>query len=298
MSGTLRVRAFAKINLDLRILGTRADGHHELSTIFQTIALHDTLTFTAAGDGIEIVCSSPGVPLDPTNLVWRAADALWRSAGRSGRTPGVRVELVKGIPSEAGLGGGSADAAATLAALDVLWSLGSPAPRLHELAAGLGADVAFFLTGGAALGRGRGEVLTPLPDLPAWPVVLAVPAPGVSTAAAYGWYDADGVPASPEGSAPRDAGDWPRRLAGFGNDLEGPVGRRRPEIGRLAASMRALGADLAAMSGSGSAVFGLFRTAAAAAATGAALAPSGVAIHATRLLPGAEYRAAHAPAPA
>ena len=293
MSGSLRVRAFAKVNLGLRILGVRSDGYHELATIFQTIALHDTLTFAPGAADFRINCTTPGVPLDRSNLVWRAADALWRGAGREEPLPGLRVDLEKRVPPASGLGGGSADAAATLVALDALWELKTPESRLRELAAALGADVAFFLSGGAALGRGRGEELTPLPDLPDWPVVVARPAFGVSTPAAYRWFDEDGTAATEPLQIPNDAAEWAACLDGCVNDLEAPVARRHPEIGGLVTQLRRSGSRLAAMSGSGSAVFGLFTSLPAAAAAASGLAAETVAV--TRVLPGAEYRASFRP---
>lgn len=293
MNTALRIPAFAKINLDLRILGTRADGYHELATLFQTVALHDSLTFTPGGPGFEIRCAAPGIPLDRSNLVWRAAEALWLAAGRSGPLPAVRVDIEKGIPTQAGLGGGSSDAAAALRALDALWSLASPVERLCEIAAGLGADVAFFLMGGAALGRGRGEVLAPLPDLPTWPLVIARPPFGVSTREAYAWYDADGARGSAPLLTPVSEADWPGCLDRCTNDLEGPVIRRHPQVGALVAALRRSGARLAMMSGSGSAVFGLFGERPAALAAAAAV--TGTAAWVTHVLPGVGYRAAFRP---
>ena len=160
---------------------------------------------------------------------------------------------------QAGLGGGSADAAAALQALARMWG-GAPLSLLRDVAAGIGADVPFFLSGGTALGLGRGEEIYPLVDLPAHWVVIVQPPYGVSTAEAYAWYDEDRAAGMRE---PRELQilpvPWPTRAAQMINDLEPPVVRRHPEIGGLKAALREAGAVAAAMSGSGSAVFGLFR---------------------------------------
>jgi 4-diphosphocytidyl-2-C-methyl-D-erythritol kinase len=248
---TVRVAAFAKINLSLRILDVRTDGYHALRTRFQSLALHDSLTFTQRPGPFAIACDDPSCPVDESNLVWRAAARLWRVARTRGAVTGVGVRISKRIPMQAGLGGGSSDAAAAIRALMTLWHVDMPAPRVRRIAAELGADVPFFLHGGTALGVERGDVVIPNPDGPqAW-VVLVVPAFGVSTAEAFGWWDEDrraaGFPTS-------DGADEP------GNDLEGPVSRRHPQIARVATRLNRLGSFRAAMSGSGSAVFGLFRT--------------------------------------
>src|SRR4029079_274972 len=116
-----RVRAFAKINLSLRVLGTRPDGYHELRTIFQSIALHDTLTIRASRGPFRLTCDDPNCPSDYTNLIWRAAERLWKAAGRRGAPRDLAIDLAKRIPLEAGLGGGSSDAAAALRVLGRMW---------------------------------------------------------------------------------------------------------------------------------------------------------------------------------
>jgi 4-diphosphocytidyl-2-C-methyl-D-erythritol kinase len=186
---TVRLPAFAKVNLALEILGTRRDGYHELRTIFQTIALHDTVTLSAVRGPFEVRCDDPACPIDQTNLVWRAAEALWRAAGRQGAPVGVRVHLKKRIPLQAGLGGGSSDAATALRALATLWRTKLSATRLAQVARTIGADVPFFLRGGTALGSGRGDRLRSLRDWPSSWIVLALPAFGVSTRDAYAWWD-------------------------------------------------------------------------------------------------------------
>jgi 4-diphosphocytidyl-2-C-methyl-D-erythritol kinase len=285
----IAARAHAKVNLDLRVLGTRADGYHELRTVFQTIELHDTIVTADRPGSFTLKCRTASIPLDETNLVWRAAAALWTALGRPGPPIDTQITIEKHIPVAAGLGGGSADAAAALVALARLWG-GAPLSLLREIATGIGADVPFFLSGGTALGLGRGEEIYPLVDLPTHWVVLVRPPFGVSTAEAYSWYDED------RGAGLREPRDlqilpvpWPTRAAQMINDLEPPVVRRHPEIGTLRTALRDAGALAAAMSGSGSAVFGLFRTQAVAARAVRPLSRGGARALLTRTLSRAEY---------
>jgi len=285
----LVVRAHAKVNLDLRILGIRADGYHELRTVFQSLELHDTLTCSGRPGPFALKSRSSAIPLDQTNLVWRAAAALWRALGRGGDPTDTAVTLDKVIPTEAGLGGGSADAAAALLAFARLWG-GASITLLRDVAAGIGADVAFFLSGGTALGLGRGEEIYPLVDLPQHWIVIVRPAFGVSTAEAYTWYDEDRATGLKE---PRELQvlpvPWPSRAAQMINDLEPPVVRRHPEISEIKARLKEGGAVAAAMSGSGSAVFGLFRTRHGAAKMLRPLANGGARTILTRTLTRAEH---------
>jgi 4-diphosphocytidyl-2-C-methyl-D-erythritol kinase len=255
------VRAHAKINLDLRVLGTRPDGFHELRTVFQVLALHDTIECVPRAGPFAIECDTAGVPLDRTNLVWRAADSLWRALRRDGSARDMLVRLHKRIPLQGGLGGGSTDAAATLVGLAHAWRVGLRPSQFVDVAATLGADVPFFLSGGTALGLGRGDEIYPLADLPRHWVVLLVPGFGVASVDAYGWYDAE----RDLGHGPnvREAqyvpGPWPSRAAQMINDLEAPIARHHPEIEQMKTALRRAGALAAAMSGSGSTVFGLFQ---------------------------------------
>jgi 4-diphosphocytidyl-2-C-methyl-D-erythritol kinase len=286
----LTVRAHAKVNLDLRVLGVRADGYHELRTVFQAIELHDVLVCSEKPGPFTLKCRVPGVPLDASNLVWKAAAALWKALGRNGEIRDAVVQIDKKIPVEAGLGGGSADAAAALMALGRLWG-GAPVTLLREVGATIGADVPFFLSGGTALGLGRGEEIYPLVDLPPHFVVIVRPPFGVSTAEAYSWYDDD------RAAGQRDENrefqllpvPWPSRAAQMVNDLEPPVGRRHPEIGAIKQQLRELGATAAAMSGSGSAVFGLFRSRAGAERAVKPLSRNGARALVTRTLSRAEH---------
>jgi 4-diphosphocytidyl-2-C-methyl-D-erythritol kinase len=255
------LRAFAKINLSLRIKGRREDGFHEVQTILQAIDLHDRLTFEPFRGAFEIRCQKPGVPVDCTNLIWTAAQQLWKAAGRDGEPRNVRVTLDKKIPMQAGLGGGSSDAAAALRGLRRVWTLQMPEEDLVPLAASLGSDVPYFLVGGTALGLGRGEEVYPLVDLPRTWVVLVMPPFGVATGDAYAWWDEGRAgresfsPRSPENGARPLFASLPCPL---GNDFEPPVIARHPVIAEAKRRLEEQGALMAAMSGSGSTVFGLF----------------------------------------
>jgi 4-diphosphocytidyl-2-C-methyl-D-erythritol kinase len=278
---TVGVRAFAKINLTLHVLGRRADGYHEVRTTFQSLALHDILRCQTERGPFRIECNDPACPADRANLVWRAAEQVWRATGRRGAVRDTTVRIRKRIPIQAGLGGGSSDAAAALRALALLWRVRLTGDRLRDMAAELGADVPFFLDGGTALGLERGDLLFPLIDRPTAWVVLALPGFGVSTTDAYRWFD-------------RDGGARVRSSAA-GNDLEGPVARRHPAIGRLARALRSHGASHAAMSGSGSAVFGLFATRAAAQVAAAAVGSRNCRTFVTRTISRRQCQSAAAP---
>ncbi|HNW59322.1 MAG TPA: 4-(cytidine 5'-diphospho)-2-C-methyl-D-erythritol kinase [bacterium] len=259
MSSSLRhYSAYAKINLGLRILGRREDGYHELETIFQQISVRDVLTVAAQPDGIVVGCSDPAIPVDEGNLAWRAA-ALLRQ--RAGVTRGCNIQIQKNIPVGAGLGGGSSDAATTLMALNRIWELHWPLPQLMPLAAELGSDVPFFLLGGSALGRGRGEILTPLQIPQEWWGVLLYPNLPISTRWVYENATFNLTKSLKNSkfysltSFAERLSDWDLHLA---NDLEPVVFNRYPHLMELVEGFRRKGAFYARMSGSGSALFGLF----------------------------------------
>jgi 4-diphosphocytidyl-2-C-methyl-D-erythritol kinase len=257
----IRVRAFAKLNLTLRVLGTRADGYHDVRTIFQSLVLHDTLTVTPTRGEFTIECDDPCCPQDASNLVWAAAERLWRETGRRGPLSRTRVRIRKRIPMQAGLGGGSSDAAAALRALAQLWRARCSDEDLRAIARGLGADVPYFFEGGTVLGVERGDLVFPLLDwAPSW-AVLALPDFGVSTKDAYEWWDSssgNGRAASPRPRTDLKSLAFSLPQHELCNDLEPPVTAHHPEIGRVVGALRRAGATHAAMSGSGSAVFGLF----------------------------------------
>ncbi len=297
----ITVRAFAKINLSLRVKDRRADGFHELQTIFQAVDLYDRVTCAPRRGPMEIRCDTPGVPTDRTNIVWKAAARLWQAAGRDGDPRDIVITLEKRIPVRAGLGGGSSNAAAALLGLRGLWKLPVSDEQLYAVAAELGSDVPYFFIGGTALGLGRGDEVYALEDLPRWPVVVAVPAFGVTTKDAYGWLDQKRreKPGSKFGVGcdfyvnrkitpdPEFPHTRPLFFPGnpLVNDLEGPVMERHREVGRLKKVLDDRGAVLAAMSGSGSAVFGVFRSAQAAILTAKALKRGGMTAFAARFLP-------------
>lgn len=220
---SMTVRAFAKINLSLRVNARRPDGFHDVETILQAIDLSDGLTCESRRGPFQFACSTPGVPTDRTNLVWRAAERLWEAAGRDGAPKDAAITLEKKIPMQAGLGGGSSDAASALLALRKIWKLTVADEELFAIAARLGSDVPYFFVGGAALGLGRGEQVYPLEDLPRWWAVLVVPPFGIPTADAYEWLD-QWRARTPAASAPRFLpGTWLGRVVPLVNDLERPV---------------------------------------------------------------------------
>ncbi len=281
MTSAMRVRAFAKINLSLRVLGTRSDGYHELRTIFQSIGLHDTLTVRAERGPFYLTCDDPNCPDDTANLIWRAAARVWRAAGRRGAPRDVAVDLKKRIPLAAGLGGGSSDAAAALRAFARLWRVDEA--RVRAIAGELGADVPYFFEGGTVLGLGRGDLLFPLIDRPAAWVVLVLPNFGVSTKEAFGWWDADRKHAKDTKGGTKDTKETR-------NDLEEPVAARHPQIRRIVSALRNAGAWHAAMSGSGSTVFGLFLSRTAASKAASALASPSRRTLVTRTLNRPQYQ--------
>jgi len=237
------VPAHAKINWSLRITGKRADGFHDLETLFQTISLHDTLTFTES-DKLSLTCDDPIVPVDERNLVLRAARAVG--------APPFAINLHKEIPSGGGLGGGSADAAATLRALGH--------PPLEEIALSLGSDVPFLLTGGTAYATGRGEILTAMPRLAGIPLLLLMPKERVSTARAFGKLQRFSPPLGVERYRAMIDGDFLSQ-PDLINDFEEPIFRMLPVLQTLKTRLYEAGAAWAAMTGSGSTIVGAFRSA-------------------------------------
>ena len=282
--------AFAKINLDLRVLGSRADGFHDLKTIFQSLMLFDNVTVTARRGPMTLTCDEPDIPTDQRNLVWKAASLLHRvTTGKQTAPGGIAIDLRKRIPAEAGLGGGSADAAMTLLALNSLWKLDLDLASLTRIGARLGSDVPYFLVGGTALGLGRGDDIYPLADMPPVHVVILRPGFGVATADAYRWFDEQQRRPLKESQPRRVPAGWPAWSATLRNDLEGAVVKHHPAIGRIRQSLLDAGASFSAMSGSGSAVFGLFERADAARRTANDLArPGWLSLH-TRTLSRREY---------
>jgi len=185
---TIAVRSFAKINLGLYIGAARADGFHDLRTVYQTIALHDVIRVSVGrGRGIEILCEHPRVPLDSSNTCWRIATRVMEELGAAGR---VRIEIEKRLPVQGGLGAASSNAVATMVALELALRKKLSGPARLRIAAEVGSDLPLFLVGGTALGVGRGEEVYPLADLPSLAMVVVTPEVGVSTPRAFADWDA------------------------------------------------------------------------------------------------------------
>ncbi len=259
---SVRLPAFAKINLCLHVMGKRPDSYHELRTIFQAISLHDMLelSITPGSEGIEIFMRSndPTLPLGPENLVWRATQAIIPEIGFQGS---VSINLEKKIPVARGLGGGSSDAAAALIGMLKLTKKKIPLERLMGIAAGLGADVPFFLFGGRALAVNRGDEIYPLPNSPKQTILVVSPRHiAVSTKDAYEWISAELTNiAKPPKIWGFCALCWSRQGAGISNDFETPVFSRHTRLREIRDALLERGAADAALAGSGSAVFGVFR---------------------------------------
>jgi len=261
MSGsTLILPAFAKINLNLRVRGKRPDGYHEIDTVLQTITLHDTITLTVT-DSPEIVlsCDDRSLPTGADNLIYRAAKAL---QARFAPSRGADIRLEKRIPTQAGLGGGSSDAAVTLLALTYLWGANVNDRELLELASGLGVDVPFFFFGGTARGLGTGTDLAPLHDAPGQFLLVLKPNASISTSNAYESLQARSLTSAEaktilSSSARGEISDSFDSKA-FQNDFEPVVFELEPEIKRAQDALMKAGAEAALLAGSGSAVFGIF----------------------------------------
>lgn len=250
--------AYAKINWALNITGLRSDGYHELDMLMQSIELGDDMVFEDA-EALTLTVDGKPDPDQDRNLVIRAAKALMK---HSGTKRGAAIALGKHVPVRAGLGGGSADCALTLRALNKLWGLNLSDEVLLALGASLGADVPFCLTGGLAHVRGIGERIEPLPEAPALPLVLVTPGGGLSTAEVFGLWDRGGYP-SVDLNAVKLA-EAVRRcdLAAVDalakNALTAPALSLMPEIGETMKRLRALGGSAVFMTGSGSTVVAVF----------------------------------------
>lgn len=257
----VRARTPAKVNPVLEVLARRPDGYHELSLIFQAIALFDELEFIRGGDGLRVEVAESPEPLtvDDSNLVVKAAKLFLKEVLQG--TADVLIRLKKNIPLAAGLGGGSSDAAATLVGLDLVFNAMASKDHLHSLAAQVGSDVPFFLSGGTALGTGRGEIITPWEAAPPMPLVLVKPRSGLSTPAVYqsgkaefssGKRTAAFQELLHEKSLPKIAGS-------LFNSLQPAAFYLMPEVERLRDGLLKAGALGALVSGSGPTVFGIAR---------------------------------------
>ena len=259
---SVRVPAFAKVNLRLDVLGRRTDGYHELRTIFQAISLHDTLDLeTRREPGIELrIVGNSQLAAEPgeENLVYRAIAELSREIGLR---HGVRAVLTKRIPVARGLGGGSSDAAAALLGLLRLAGKRIAAARLLEIASVLGADVPFFLHGGRALGIGRGSEIYPLPDAPRRAVLVVSPRDvAVPTKDAYQWLAEELTNREDPTKLMRFCAlCWSPQGSALSNDFEAAVFPRYPRLAAIKRELLQQGAAEASLAGSGSAVFGIYQ---------------------------------------
>lgn len=253
----MTLRCNAKINLSLDVTGKREDGYHTLESIFQSVAVYDILTVSVKeGSGISLHCNISALPCDERNLAYRAAQAMLEESGRKCR---VQIDLYKHIPSGAGMGGGSADAAGVLFALNRMLRCGYSNEKLREIGIKLGADVPFLLMGGTVLAQGIGEILTPLKALPELPLVILKGRQSVSTPKAYAAIDALETPVHPDTAGilkAIEAQDIPLLAKHCGNTFEDAVALS--DVERAKNALLEDGAECAVMTGSGSAVFGIF----------------------------------------
>ena len=258
MSHSVTLPSFAKINLHLQVIGRRADGFHDLCTVFQTISLHDTMTVSAA-DEIRMTCGDDAIPADERNLVVRAALTLCEQYKLQ---CGASIHLEKRIPAPGGLGGGSSNAAVALLALRKLWALDIPIEDLHPIAERLGSDVPFFLYGGTALGMGRGEIVEVIDDFTEKCMLVVTPDVAVATRDAFKRLK---VQALTKQESKRklqicrfdlESADF--KYTAFKNDFEISVFATYPEVERVKNTLLDLGADQAMLSGSGGSVFAVF----------------------------------------
>ena len=256
----ITVKATAKLNLALDILGKRDDGYHELETVMAMVDLADYLDFSLRLDGnIKLESSSNAVPEDGRNLIVKAGLLLQR---RFQVTKGATIKLDKKIPISAGMAGGSSDAAATLHGLKQLWELNLSLDELAEIGAEIGSDVSFCVYGGVAMCNGRGEKITPLPSLPPCWVVLAKPAISVSTRDVFSHLEVNDIQHqhSEKMLAAIASGDYYQMVEALGNDLEDYSLEKYAEISYLKKQFEAFGADAVLMSGTGPTVFAIVKT--------------------------------------
>ncbi|HUU15483.1 MAG TPA: 4-(cytidine 5'-diphospho)-2-C-methyl-D-erythritol kinase [Terriglobia bacterium] len=291
MKNRICLRAFAKINLGLKILDRRPDGYHSIRTVYQTVALHDRLEIVLLkrAKGIRVECDHPDLPSGRDNLVYRACQLWKRARVFSG---GIHVRLEKRIPAGSGLGGASSDAAAALLGLEHLTGDRMSLHSRWRLSAHLGSDVPFFLWGGRGLGVGRGEEVFPLPDLPRRRCLVVFPGFHVSTPDAYREAGRE-LTKTKRGRTISSFGAWsPLPLESWGpaeNDFERVVFARWPGLARLKSQLIRAGAEAASLTGSGSAVYALFDSARTL-ARATKLVPGEWQVFRTRTLSRAEYQ--------
>ena len=251
----ITVNAPAKINLFLSVLGKRSDGYHEVEMLMQMVGLYDKITVARRERGVNVRCDNSSVPSGEANMAWKAAAAMLKL---SGSNTGLEIEIKKDIPVAAGLGGGSGDAAAVLAAANRLLRTDLDREQLAQVGAGLGMDVPFFFYGPTAMARGRGEIITTLPPLPKFSVLLVNP--GFETSTAWVYKNLN-LRLTKKDDCNKIARLTVRNIAeGLHNDLETVTAAVYPVIGKIEEALRAQGAAGVSMSGSGPTVFGIFET--------------------------------------
>jgi len=323
----ISTRSFAKINLGLKIGPRRADGFHELRTVYQTLALHDVIRVaTQPGSGIEIRCDAARVPCDESNTCYKTAQRVLMVAGSRCK---MIIEIEKRLPVQGGMGAASSNAVATMLAMERLLGMQLAATEKLRIAAEVGSDVPLFLIGGTVLGIGRGEEVYPLPDLPRMHVVVVTPPLGVSTPTAFARWDEllapeaaltasraagtmnefservftwlnDSFPqasagADPASGVPAWSGDRAETplldlvRAGIENDFEGVVFPEYPELREVKEQLLRVGARYASLSGSGSTVYGLFGSEEEARRAAECMATAGHTVVATKTLMRSEY---------
>lgn len=276
----ITVRANAKLNLTLDVVGKRDDDYHLLESVMQSVSLCDTVTVKTTDEPgeISVYTSSDSISDDRSNIAWKAADAFFRGTGKE--NPGIDIRIKKRIPTGAGMAGGSADGAAVIIALNELLDARLEPDELCDIGETVGADVPFCLTGGTMLARGTGNILTPLPDLDGCYFVIVKPDIGISTAAAYKAVDKF-IQDDPAHRFRIDNDDICEEICShdiaaaaklIGNAFEEVL--HLPEIEEIKKALISAGALNACMTGSGSAVFGIFDTEAAAEACRASLPES------------------------
>jgi 4-diphosphocytidyl-2-C-methyl-D-erythritol kinase len=311
------VRSFAKINIGLSIGPARDDGFHELRTIYQTIAVHDTIRVDVGrGTGVEIKCKDQRVPQHETNTCWRIAEKVLRSLRQRGK---VSITIDKQLPIQGGLGAASSNGIATMFALERALKYKLPPTERLRIASEVGSDLPLFLLGGTVLGMGRGEQVYPLDDVPPVPIVVATPAKGISTPDAFAAWDKlparekltgnghsatidvfsrsafDWLSGVPTAGVPAKGGDRAETLlldlvrAGIENDFERVVFSENPELREVKRALEREGARYASLSGSGSTVYGLFRTQSEAAHAAERIRNNGTPAQATTTLTRQEY---------
>lgn len=260
----MRISARAKINWTLDIVGRREDGYHLMDMLMQPVTLADEVTLTPSETLTLTTGGLPLLPADEHHLALRAARALQK---RTGCTRGAAIHVEKHIPVGAGMGGGSADAAAVLCGLNRLWETGLSQEDLEALGLTLGADVPFCLRGGLTHTTGIGEIMQPVPCARLYDLVVIQPCAGLSTGEVFRAYHAQADTKRPNTEGARLAlqnGDLPLLRESLGNALQAVSQRMRPEIGQAIDALSLSGASIALMTGSGSAVFGVYDTAEAA----------------------------------